>query len=190
MVMLSRKPVGAGRARRRRAKSSYALGRRLSQIVEAARPSSALAVGRRSTGARGFLMLGDASATQRFKRRARGVGWKEGNFPPCKLLKTHETELESNQPLPFGGRRGNGGDRLAEPKGSRRLLPRRRSRQAARNAERRNFPIRKPLKRHKMAKESRRPSLLPPARGDVQGNTAVSRSRARGLPESARARNR
>jgi hypothetical protein len=93
-----RNPVGACRACRRRAESSSARGR-LSQIVKYARPSSALAVGRRRTAARGLLMLGAASATQRLKRRALGVGWKEENFPPCKLLKTHETELESHRIL-------------------------------------------------------------------------------------------
>jgi hypothetical protein len=49
-------------------------------------------------------MLGFASATQRSKRRVRDAGWEGETFPPCKPLKTKETELESRQiPRHFRG---------------------------------------------------------------------------------------
>ena len=71
--MLPRKPVGAWRA-----DSSNARGR-LSQVVETARPSSALAV-RRRTAARGLLNARRRERYAAVPASGSRAGWKEGNF--------------------------------------------------------------------------------------------------------------
>ena len=77
-----------------------------------------------------------------------------------------------NNPPTSRGSRCNGGERLAEPKGV--ATPRPSSLSFAGNrwpadAGRRNFPVRKPLKRLETAKESRR---LSRGSSGVQGNAA------------------
>jgi hypothetical protein len=123
-----------------------------------------------------------ASATQRSKRRLRRQLGRRGNFPPCKLLRTNETELESRLILP----RSEDVDATAATvapnrKGSRRRVhPRRRSREIGGPADSglRNFPIRKPLKRLETAKESGWLSLLEPAfEGTPRPTPAVSSRR-------------
>src|ERR1700677_3771191 len=125
-----RNPDAACRARRRRAEASNARGR-LSQIAEAARPSSALAAGRR-TAARGLLnaRLRERDAAVQASGSRRRLGGSE-NIPPCKPLKTKETELGSRQILP----RSEEADATVatvssnQKEAQRRVHPRRRSRE-------------------------------------------------------------
>jgi hypothetical protein len=130
MVILSQKPF------RRLSRPP-----RASRVVERARATVAdrrglapeqRARGVNRTAARSLLTLGAASATQRLNRRARGVGREEENFPPYKLLKTHETELECYQVLPHSeeaeataatvspNRKGRGASFLGVVRGNRR----------------------------------------------------------------------
>ena len=100
----------------------------------------------------------DAALQASGSRRRRG-GNK--NFPPCKPLKTNETELESRQIILPRSEEADATAATISPnqkESRRRVHPRRRWREARgpANAGRRNFPIRKPLKRLKTAKESRR----------------------------------
>jgi hypothetical protein len=135
------------------------------QIDEAAGPSRALTVGRR-TAARDHGMLASRARRSRPSIRfAAAVGW-EGIFPPCKPLKSNETELESRQipvrrtPMQWL-RPSRRTERVSTPRPS--------SASFAGNRGRRNFPIRNPLKRPDTAKESGRPSLFPPAWAGVRG---------------------
>jgi hypothetical protein len=107
----------------------------------------------------------------------RRLGARE-TFPPCKPLKTNETELESRQILPCS-KEADATAATVSPnqKESRRCVhPRRRSREIGGPAGcgGRNFPVRKPLRRLETEKESGRPSLLAPARASVQGNARLT----------------
>jgi hypothetical protein len=129
----------------------------VAQIEEAARPSRALAVERR-TAARDLLNARLRERDAAIQGSRRPLGGSE-TFPPCKPLKTKETELEFRQIiLP----RSEVADALAatvspnRKESPPRVHPPRRSREIGgpADARRRNFPIRKPLKRLETAKES------------------------------------
>jgi hypothetical protein len=108
-------------------------------------------------------MFGFTRATKRPKRRVR----RGKSFPPCKPLKTNETELESRQILPRSEEPMQRRRTSRRPKKSRdpaSILGVVRGKSAARRMpRRRNFPIRKPLKRLETEKESGGLSLLEPA---------------------------
>jgi hypothetical protein len=171
-----RNPAAACRARRRRAEASNAR-ERLSPTPEAARPSS-LGVGRR-TAARGLpnARLRERDAAVRASGFWRPLGGSE-TFPPCKPLKTKETELESRQIILPRSEQADAMAATVSPnrkESRRRVDRRRRSREigGSTDAGRRNFPIRKSLKRLKAAKESRWLSGFVPARVGVQGEGRV-----------------
>jgi hypothetical protein len=134
----------------------------------------------------------DCSAS-RAQRSGPGIGLSrrplEGSesFPPRKSLKTNETELESHKYSPVRRRPMQRRRPSRRTERGRDVLGRSREIAGAADAGRRNFPIRNPLKRFKMAKESGRPSLLA-ARAGVRGERRVRRQRFHpsGLAEGRR----
>jgi hypothetical protein len=134
-----------------------------------ARPAGADRRGRATERARGRTSYGRARAPEGSASRARRSGPSVGLAAPAgrgrkfSSLQTIENKrnrvgIPPNNPRRFRGSRGNGGDRLAEPKGG--ATPRPSSASFAGNrraaeAGRRNFPVRKPLKTLETAKESR-----------------------------------
>src|ERR1700677_112942 len=160
---------------------------RLSQIVEAVRPTTRSAV-RRRPAARGLLnaRLRERDAAVRASGSRRRLGRGENFLPQTLEDKRNRIGISPNPP-----RSEDAGATSISPVRKQlghRVRSRRRSREIGRLADerRRNFPIRNRLKRLEKAKESRRPSLLAPARAAVQGNAASDPSGIipGGLPEA------